>query len=484
MTRLLQEKISHPLFGIEKEEFEGNFPASWQPVDMFQQSFGRLFGDYRRNLQENTLKCVANSTGETVAFLTDDQFKAKFGEAPWDFANNVLEAANLDFRIISPTLYEDTPYEPILIDQVTKSQIKFVDLSSGEKVLMSFAFCMYYATDQRQLVDYPQVLLFDEIDAPLHPSMTQSLLKVIQEVLVQRHGMKVVMTTHSPSTVALSPEGSLYAMHKMGELRLQKTSKDGALALLTTGVPTLSINYENRRQVFVESNYDAQFYGTLYSQMRSHIIPEISLEFIAVGKNGVGNCDQVQSTVKGLAERGCRTVYGIIDWDLKNVADGYVKVLGHGNRYSIENYIFDPVLVAAFLIREKFIDRTKIGLQATETYIDFSNFDDVRLQLAADFVVNEVKAKAKPSNENTDVLYCRYLNGRSVNLPVWFVQLQGHGLEDNLKDIFPQLQRFQKEDALKREILVKVIDDIPLLIPEDILFLFKDIQNQTGDNIS
>jgi AAA15 family ATPase/GTPase len=144
---------------------------------------------------------------------------------------------------------------------------------------MSFALCLYYAEDRRQLVDYPKVLLFDEIDAPLHPSMTQSLLRTIQDVLINRHGIKVILTTHSPSTVALAPETSLYAMSKTEsktELRrLQKTTKDKALTILTTGVPTLSIDYENRRQVFVESQYDAQFYEKIYEKLRDKLIPEI-----------------------------------------------------------------------------------------------------------------------------------------------------------------------------------------------------------------
>ena len=71
---------------------------------------------------------------------------------------------------------------------------------------MSFALCLYHAADQSTAVDFPKVLLFDEIDAPLHPSMSRSLLRTIQKTLVEEHGIFVILTTHSPSTVALAPD--------------------------------------------------------------------------------------------------------------------------------------------------------------------------------------------------------------------------------------------------------------------------------------
>jgi predicted ATP-dependent endonuclease of OLD family len=235
LIKLFQDNTNIPLIAFEEDDFYNFFPRSWLPVDFFQQSFGRLFADYQRYWLQNEIKCLANSKGEAVSFLTNEEFLDKYGEPPWEFVNSVLESANLDFRINRPQKYEDRPYEPVLTDQVRNAQVKFNDLSSGERILMSFALCLYYAGDQRQIVDYPEVLLFDEIDAPLHPSMTQSLLSTIQEVLVNRHGIKVILTTHSPSTVALSPEESLYAMYKTDEKRIQKSSKDGALSLLTAG---------------------------------------------------------------------------------------------------------------------------------------------------------------------------------------------------------------------------------------------------------
>jgi ABC-type multidrug transport system ATPase subunit len=357
---LLKENTKIPLLTFEENDFYENYPQNWQPIDMFQQSLGRLFAEYQKNWLANEMQEFRSWKGKPVKFLSKKEFLEQYGEPPWDFLNSVLEAANLDFCINKPAEDEDRPYEPILTERIRGTQVKFADLSSGERILMSFALCLYYAKDQRQLVNYPKVLLFDEIDAPLHPSMTQSLLNTIQEALINRHQIKVILTTHSPSTVALAPEESVYVMQKLEQRRLEKTTKDKALALLTAGVPTLSIDYENRRQVFVESDYDVKNYEQIYKKLKDQLILEISINFIPAGVGGKGNCDQVREVVNQLYKCGNKTAYGIIDWDLKNNENERVKVLGYGNRYSIENYILDPVLVVAFLLREKIIERSAV----------------------------------------------------------------------------------------------------------------------------
>jgi len=466
-----------PLVAFEENDFYKYFPQNWMPIDMFQQSFGRLFMEYQLSFLNNRLKGMANSEGESVSFLSDREFLEQYGEPPWIFVNKILETANLDFRINQPApYYEDRPYEPILIDQVRGTQIKFNDLSSGERILMSFALCLYYAEDRRQLVDYPKILLFDEIDAPLHPSMTQSLLRTIQEVLVERHSIKVIMTTHSPSTVALAPEESIYAMSKDTKRRLQKISKDKALAILTTGVPTLSINYENRRQVFVESQYDAQFYDQIYSRLRNILLQDISLTFISSGVEGQGSCDHVKDVVGQLQRSGNRTVYGIIDWDLRNSGNDRVKVLGLGKRYSIENYILDPLLLAAFLLREKLVDRALLGLAEDENYIGFASLEVIRLQRIVDCVISKIKQQSSIQFEE-EKEQCQYIGGQLIELPCWFLRMQGHQLEATVKETFQQLKRFQKESQLKREILLKVVDDMPTLLSKDFVDLFGQIQN-------
>src|SRR6185437_10189202 len=113
--------------------------------------------------------------------------------------------------------------------------------------------------------------------------MTRNLLQVIEDVFLKRHGIKVILATHSPSTVALAPEESLYTISRTGDPRLKRTSQDEALKHLMVGLPTLSIRDENRRQAFVESEHDETSYQQLFRLLKDKLNTPFSLEFIASG---------------------------------------------------------------------------------------------------------------------------------------------------------------------------------------------------------
>ncbi len=474
---LLRKKTSKSIIDFNEDDFYETYIMTTLPVDIFQQSFSRLFTAYEKMRVDNKFnKYLHEQEGEAIGFLTDEDFVKRYGDPPWEFLNSVLESSNLDFRITKPTrIREAVPYQAKLIHQRSGDELVFSDLSSGEKILMSFALCLYYAEDKRQIVQYPQVLLFDEIDAPLHPSMTQSLLNTIESTLVEKHGIKVIMTTHSPSTVALAPESSLYVMEKDGYDRVRKISKDSALALLTTGVPTLSIDYENRRQVFVESKHDVGYYEKIYNACRQYLEPAISLTFIASGFGDQGNCDQVAHIVGGLVQGGNRNAYGVIDWDTKNEGSEQVRVLGKGKRYSIENYLLEPIFIALLLWKDTKIDSSDLGLSSQETYRTIK-IDNANLQLMANYVIIKFLEKY-PIGQDARVTHCKYIGKYLTEVPDWYLKCQGHELEKKLKETFHSLNQYNNEPALKKAILEKVLVDFPELLPVDFIELFKEIQN-------
>jgi ABC-type cobalamin/Fe3+-siderophores transport system ATPase subunit len=476
-TRListLSGTAKFPVFAMDQDDFFGEYPKLWQPVDLFQQSFARLFTAYQRHWSQNKLKSIANAEGEQVDFLAETDFLKKHGTPPWQFLNEILEAANLEFRINEPYKWDDRPYEPVLTDQKRDIRVKFNDLSSGERILMSFALCLYHANDPSAAADFPKVLLFDEIDAPLHPSMTRSLLKTIQQVLVDKHQIKVILTTHSPSTVALAPEDSIYVMQKHGPQRLSSTTKDAALGILTAGVPTLSVNYENRRQVFVESKYDVQYYGALFELSKPWLNPEVSITFIASGPGGNGNCQQVKSVVSQLTSGGNRTVLGIIDWDSTNKTEGAILVLGENERYSIENFLLDPILVGLLLLRERFATPQALGLRPSAKYTDAGGFSEQDLQSMASAIAGSLSMPtvASPSPDAQHV----YASGFKINVPVCLSTMQGHALEDLYKDAFPALLRYRNEPDLKCAIIDRVLGDFPLYTPQTLIHLLQCVQ--------
>lgn len=478
LAEKLKEANGLPLLAMDQEDFFGAFPTNWQQIDLFQHSFSRMFSNYQRAWRENELRARGRESGANLVAYTPDEFLIKHGAPPWDFLNNLLEVAKLDFRINQPAKWEDRPYEPILQDLRRGNNVKFADLSSGERILMSFALCLYHVQDAREILEYPKVLLFDEIDAPLHPSMASSLLRTIQDALVVGKGIKVILTTHSPSTVALSPEGSVYVMQKDGSKRVVSASRDSALGILTAGVPTLSVNYENRRQVFVESKYDVGFYGALYQLIRSKLLPEISISFIASGGGGGnGNCDQVVSIASVLRNSGNRTIVGLIDWDLKNKPTEHVQVLGVGARYALDNYILDPIAVGLFLMREKYSPVEEFGFTEGESYLSIAQSSPEVLAKIARKVTSDLSKNLKQEERaESDDHSFNYSEGFSIIQPRWLAVIQGHRLEAVLKETYPPLLRFRGEPDLKNEIIKKVLTDRPGLIPSEVLWALREVQ--------
>jgi predicted ATPase len=474
-SRFLEEmgkRTELQLLAMEERDFYDNFPSMYHPVDIFQQSFARLFSIYQQNWRENKLKEIGRASGEDLEYLTPEQFIEHYGQPPWEFLNEILESAALSFRVNEPAKYEDRPYEPLLTDVQRGTIVKFNDLSSGERILMSFALCLYHAADPNFARDFPQVLLLDEIDAPLHPSMTRSLLRTIEKTLVGKHRINVILTTHSPSTVALAPESSIYAMKKGGSNRLQPIVRDNALGILTAGVPALSVNYENRRQVFVESKYDVQFYSALYEIAKPSLLPEISLSFIAAGLEGNSNCSQVQDIVEKLVIGGNKTVFGLIDWDTRNSESKSVYVVGKNERYSIENFLLDPVLLAALLLREKAVSPAFFAEDRSISYINFKDLTEQQIQKVSDAVVSKIM----PFSTETEFVEFRYHNGLKIKVPLCFAQMQGHNLEEKAKQEFPHLKRYHQAPDLKLAVLRNVLDDYPELIPASIVEILKRIQ--------
>jgi AAA15 family ATPase/GTPase len=354
-------------------------PIAWSSVNIFQQTFSQIFLSYFELQKLNKLKKLDFDNGDVNAkALEESEFIQTHGQPPWEFVNKVLFDAGLGFNISHPKGYTTTSFVPKLTKISSGVEIQFSTLSSGEKILMSFAFCLYHSQDDRQNIKKPKILLFDEVDATLHPSMSKQLLKTITESLVGTQNIHVIMTTHSPSTVAVAPEEAIYIM-KSDKHGLHKVSKRQAISILTDEIPTLAINFNGRRQVFVESQTDAERFELLYGNLIPIINSERSLVFIGVGlkkdsDNEIGSgCAQVKAIVQSLSEGGNESVYGLLDWDTRNKPEGRIHVLGEGNRYAIENCLLDPLLVLSLLMRENWKNNTELGLDCNIKYHDISN---------------------------------------------------------------------------------------------------------------
>ncbi len=467
------KKSGKTLFDLSETDCTNCHPLVTRPIDPFNGALTQLFAAYVREKERNDLNEIRFRRGDAESFLTDEEFLNNYGLPPWEIMNQVLAEANMTFRFAIPSPDAHRSLELQLKHTVSGADVGFSSLSSGERVLIALAQFLYLAQDPRQPTDMPDLFLLDEIDAPLHPSMTVAMLRIIDNVMVQEYGLQVIMTTHSPSTIALAPEESIHIMSS-DPIQLRKATRDEAIRVLTVGVPILSINRANRRQVFVESQHDVGFFESIAALAQPYLLPDVSLSFIASGHDKDGGCARVKKLVNSLAEAGNRSVFGIVDWDGHHVSTNQVHVLGENARHSIENFLFDPTLLAALLVREKLIDRGILGLQADQTYVDMRGLADEQLQLIVNTVLKHLDLPS--AKEEVCVPSC-YINGRTVQVPISYFHVRGHDLEQRIKCKFPQLNKFKSPPELKREILAKVLDDLPGFLPMDLVELLRGIQD-------
>lgn len=357
------------------------------------------------------------------------------GPAPWDVLNETFQAAEFPYRVLSPvgTRLLDQ-YELILEDAGTKQRLRPMDLSSGEKILLGLVLWLYNSQHHRR---FPKLLLLDEPDAHLHPSMSRHLLSVIREVLVERYNVRVIMTTHSPSTVALAPPDSVFEMSRQMPRIVASPSQSASIGLLTAGLVTVS---PATRYVLVEDNDDVAFYGAVRDILTDYgpsrdaraLQPAPSIVFlpasIGSGRGKVaGGKSVVQSWVDKFDQPPLdEVVRGIIDRDLTNVGTPRVLVLG---RHSIENYYLDPFVVYGVLLED--------GKAPSVPGITLSPGDEHRVRTmdasTLQLIANEIRRLVEPillsqGGIDSSPVQVEFTNGKSVEYAAWMVKHRGHDL--------------------------------------------------------
>ena len=355
------------------------------------------------------------------------------GIAPWEVLNEILRTAGFPYEVISP-LGTDLlgTYELRLRDRSLDIEIFAINLSSGEKVLLQVVLWLFSASKNGK---FPKLLLLDEPDAHLHPSMTMQFLDVIADVLVKRHGIRVIMTTHSPSTVALAPESCVFQLERGAHAVTPIASQPSIISILTAGLVTVS---RSTKFCFVEDEDDAVFYAAVYELLMDHgpsrdplaLRPSPSIAFIpaSIGTRRdkiSGGSTVVTKWVDKLdTDPLDKIFFGIIDRDAANTSNGRVRVLG---RYSFENYLLDPLILFSLLVEE--------GIPPDIQDAKISSGDEHLLRLQPEQVLQNIvyeivtkMQESEPALITGNFLSVKYTVGMQVTVPSWVVDYRGHDL--------------------------------------------------------
>lgn len=468
-----------------------------------------IFNQYLRSGERNRFFKFRASDGDDVDFLSSEEFDVRFGPKPWIELNKIMkDVFGGKFSFQTPAQKERNFTLTYNMLDADGRWFAVENLSSGEKVLLSLVLTIFtsqYVTEE--YVKSPKLIMFDEPDAHLHPKMVEHMYSAFK-TFCESFGCHIILTTHSPTTVALASEHSVYLV---GDGAVIETSKDVAISELLDGVTSIAVSPENRRQVYVESLYDVESFQAIYDFMASKSIyglnKGVSLSFVpaggkvpesqlrdfivraapgldssvidefVLGVNGVGSCTQVYGAVESLRRVGNKTVRGVVDWDGRNSSKDGVEVFSHGRAYAIENVILDPLCMVdliSTIASDKFPLSSFTGVDAG--FDDWVN-DEALLQKSIETFVSKVLGQQFQGDARIEYASglvlktdSRYLYNRLEN---------GHDLERRIVDSFPALRSLShREGALK-----KVISSLYMtkkysarFLPVDFLHLFERLQ--------
>lgn len=438
-------------------------------------------------LSEEFSKKSAQIINERIArIIYDWHFTAFENNTPTDVPTNPVKVFNglceeFETGYHLPNLDRTSlrrAYVPQLINE-QGDRVNWNELSSGEQVLFRVICWLFY--HQTQQAVYPKLILMDEPDAHLTPKMIRRFMNSMQSTLVDKIGVAVIMTSHSPNTVALCDEQSIYELvvDSDGSRSIDKISRRSALQKFSEG---LLFVQEDTRLVFVEGKDDVPFYENLLQiAISKHDLDTIpTMKFIAASTaNGDhGGSSKVIEMVPRFAGTDIESlVFGLIDSDNQNEAHDNILVL---NRYTIENYLYDPFLVAVLLIHKNKhrdllttcaqLDAGDYGRLISDATFRQSVVDEITNALydtaksvidAAGHGSDPIAVSWRVKNNDTDIEF---------TLPKWFVKAKK---SDLLQKIIRHRSSPFKDLLSDNDQFLAI--EITGAIPNDILDIFHNI---------
>lgn len=150
-----------------------------------------------------------NKYADTTEKFDNEKWLKK---APWTEINNLFEKLHFNYRFAKDYEYE-IPYlkeEPKLYayenNEINKLKVRNInDLSDGEKAILKLVVSTYDKKED----EATKLLLLDEYDAALNPSLIKDFYLAIQEYYLNK-GIIVLITTHSPITISMAPKNSRF----------------------------------------------------------------------------------------------------------------------------------------------------------------------------------------------------------------------------------------------------------------------------------
>jgi predicted ATPase len=348
-------------------------------------------------------------------------FYAKYGEEPWKILQRMIEVANLPYRFTTPEeLSFRDEYSIIFFHKGTNDQISHFDFSSGEQVIMDLVMLLH---NSREFGQFPKLLLLDEPDAHLHPAMIKQFLDVVTEFFAKELGIRIIITTHSPTTVALAKVNGSCEIYEIGNNPFHISQTANADFLIERLSEGLVIVRPSSRIVIVEGKDDVPFYTEVFRKLKEmRLIPA---EKSAIFLPGQGK-ESVIHWANKLNEAGLQSIIsGIVDRDHEGPdPEESLEIL---DRASIENYLLDPIIVFATMLGTK----KPIKIEGIEIHIGeetrLASLGQDQLQTIANEVISQIKPFIEIAEMDSTVKV-QFVNDVTLEYPEWLLRKRGKDL--------------------------------------------------------
>lgn len=196
LQNLLKSNFSDEIvFGLSKTDIENILPPNfiWRNENDIITQIGNIFYIACCDRVNKQIECSKSS----AIFDNAEWLK----NAPWTILNQLFEDLRFKYRFKTDYTFT-TPYMEENPKLRNDSEIRnLMDLSDGEKAILKLALISL----DEEISNDIKLVLFDEYDAPLNPSLTEAFYHVIEKFYINK-GIQVIITTHSPATISLAPE--------------------------------------------------------------------------------------------------------------------------------------------------------------------------------------------------------------------------------------------------------------------------------------
>ncbi len=263
--RRISKKLGKKVEELNEDEIREYAIDNFESLTTVDELTRFLSNENQRYMKRVTYLTETHKTAEAELLVSQ--------ERPYQTINRIFRQYGFDyFDMLNPFPIDGKLNGEIRFKGREDEVVDYNSLSRGEQAIVQFVIWSYGQDFRGNRLN---TMVLDEPDAHLHPSMCKMMVEIFSEMSAKKEigggGIRIIITTHSPSTVAFTPEGSLFVMQREADNKrfIRQTTSENAVDILSDGIFTFSRAMSNFTQlssstkhnlVFVEGKTDVKHF--------------------------------------------------------------------------------------------------------------------------------------------------------------------------------------------------------------------------------